>query len=144
MVNNLLQLVGVRRCWKMINRQISCRYYARVCCQTLSCSPMIAARKSQSTPPFLSRPWMWPRSWRLGVEAVSRRSTEQCGLASELVRLGLVSVSSSDGLGLGLASAWIVNASVSGFKVSVSLRSQLKRPRAHPCFWHNCLSSAMP
>jgi len=63
--------------------------------------------------------WMWdvvsvlmPRSQSAVVP--------QLGLASELVRLGLVSVSVSEGLGLGLASAWIVNASVlasvSGFQ----------------------------
>jgi len=34
---------------------------------------------------------MWPRSWRLGLEAVSRRIVSRLGLASELVRLGLVS-----------------------------------------------------
>jgi len=68
---------------------------------------------------------MWPRSWHLGLEAVSRRSiVPRLGLAAELVRLGLVSVSSSKGPGLGLASAWIVNASasVSGFKVSISTK----------------------
>ena len=47
-------------------------------------------------------------------------------LASDLVCLGLISVSSSERLGLGLASVWIVNASVSGFKVSISPRSRLK------------------
>jgi len=60
------------------------------------------------------------------------------GLASELVRLGLISVWHSEGLGLGLASAWIVSASfsasVSGFKVSISPQSRLKRAHAHP--WH--------
>ena len=43
------------------------------------------------------------------VASVSRQSrgavVPRLGLASELVRLGFVSVSSSEGLGLGLASA---------------------------------------
>jgi len=72
---------------------------------------------------------MWARSWLYAY--VSRRSR-----GAVVPRLGLVSVSSSEGLGLVLASAWIVNASisasVSGFKVSVSPQSRLKRPHAHP------------
>jgi len=43
------------------------------------------------------------------------------GLVSELLRLGLVSLSSFEGLGLGLQGL--------GF----ASRSRLKRPRAHPC-----------
>jgi len=71
-------------------------------------------------------PGMWPRSWRLGLEAISR-----CSSASARCRLGW----NFKCVGLALASRLnvFVLASVSGFKVSVSPRSQLKRPRAHPC-----------
>jgi len=60
------------------------------------------------TTSVLGMMWIWdvasvltPR-YRGRLEA---RAVPRLGLASELVRLGLVSVSSSEGLGLGLTSA---------------------------------------
>jgi len=92
------------------------------------------------TTSVLGMMWMWdvasvltPRS---GLWRPSRGvAVPRLGLTSEFVRLGLISVSSSESLGLSLASTWIVNASVSVscFKVSVSPRSRLNRPCAHPC-----------
>jgi len=68
-------------------------------------------------------PGMWPRSWRLGLEAVSRRSS-----ASARSCLGW----NFKRLGLALASRLnvLVLASVSGFKVSLCPRSRLKRLHA--------------
>jgi len=71
---------------------------------------------SSRLPPLLFRTtsvlgmiWMWDVASVLTLDAsVSRPSrgavVPRLGLASELVRVGLVSVSSSEGLGLGLAS----------------------------------------
>jgi len=60
---------------------------------------------------------MWPRSWRLGLEAVSRRSS-----ASARSRLGVGTPRPR--LGLELWRPWS--------------RSRLKRSRAHPCIALKC------